>query len=59
MEDNEKPRAPDAEVPDRLTSPEKRERPGDERKPDLSDISSAIMPDGMDGPARPEDDADR
>jgi|tagenome__1003787_1003787.scaffolds.fasta_scaffold20879312_1 hypothetical protein len=55
MEDNKKPRAPDTEVPDRLTSPEKQEQPGDERSPGLEDISSAIMPESMEGRAHPKD----
>jgi hypothetical protein len=56
MDENEmRPEAPEAEVPDELTEPQEDDlRPRDERRPDLGDVSSAIMPDSMDGPAKPD-----
>jgi|1185.fasta_scaffold166874_2 hypothetical protein len=57
MEHSEKPEAPGAEVPDALTDPHPDDkRPRDARRPDLGDLSSALMPDSMDGPARPGED---
>jgi hypothetical protein len=51
-----RPEAPEAEVPDELTEPQEDDlRSRDERRPDLGDVSSAIMPDSMDGPAKPDD----
>ncbi|MDT5014205.1 MAG: hypothetical protein QOD39_365 [Mycobacterium sp.] len=57
MDENQtRPEAPEAEVPDELTEPHEDDlRSRDERRPDLGDLSSAIMPDSMDGPAKPGD----
>jgi hypothetical protein len=56
MDSNEKPQPPGTEVPDALTDPHPDDRrPRDQRRPDLGDLSSAIMPDSMDGPAEPDE----
>jgi hypothetical protein len=51
--------APGTELPEPLEEgdPEERDRrPGEREKPGLGDLNEAIAPDGLSGPARPDDD---